>query len=199
MKSGRLVVVLLVLILAALIGVQWWMLPDPDRRNFEFFPNMVESLARDAQSPPLILDDGTVIDRRIPSDSVVRGHMPLMFDATPEGALLAGAALTNPIAADDQVALVRGAFIFNNYCIVCHGTAGLGDGPVTKRGVPPPPSFLLDNALNMKDGQMFHILTLGQKNMASYASQITQEDRWKVIRYVRTLQVVPEAVVEATP
>ena len=42
--------------------------------------------------------------------------------------------------------------------------------------------------MQMKDGQLFHILTHGQNNMASYASQLSREDRWNVIVYVRSLQ-----------
>ena len=47
----------------------------------------------------------------------------------------------------------------------------------------------------MKDGQLFHILTYGQNNMASYAGQISRDDRWNVIAYVRSLQakVAPTA------
>jgi mono/diheme cytochrome c family protein len=192
-NRGGIIVVALALTLVSLIVVQWLIQPDPSRRNYEFFPNMVESVARDAQNPPLVLDDGTIVDRRIPPGSVARGYLPLPFPATPEGALLAGQTLTNPIAADDLEAVARGALVFNTFCAVCHGPAGLGDGPVTKRGVPPPPSFLLDNAVNMADGQMYHVITLGQKNMSSYASQVTRDDRWKVIRFVRTLQESPEA------
>ena len=40
----------------------------------------------------------------------------------------------------------------------------------------------------MKDGQLFHILTYGQNNMPSYASQLSRDDRWNAILYVRTLQ-----------
>jgi mono/diheme cytochrome c family protein len=59
---------------------------------------------------------------------------------------------------------------------------------VTKQGVPPPPSLLAERALRMADGQMYHIITFGQGNMAAYASQVEREDRWRVINYVRELQ-----------
>jgi mono/diheme cytochrome c family protein len=55
--------------------------------------------------------------------------------------------------------------------------------------VPPPPSLVAGRALTLKDGQIFHILTYGQNNMASYASQIDREDRWRAILYVRSLQM----------
>jgi mono/diheme cytochrome c family protein len=48
----------------------------------------------------------------------------------------------------------------------------------------------------MKDGQLFHVLTYGQNNMPSYASQLSRGDRWNVILYVRTLQV---AAAQAAP
>ena len=78
--------------------------------------------------------------------------------------------------------------MFANYCAVCHGLAGLGNGTVTQRGVPPPPSLLAEHAQKMREGQMFHALTFGQNNMPSYASQLTREDRWNVIAYLRVLQ-----------
>ena len=57
-----------------------------------------------------------------------------------------------------------------------------------QRMLAPPASLVAGRALTLKDGQMFHILTYGQNNMASYASQIAREDRWRVILYVRSLQ-----------
>ena len=81
-----------------------------------------------------------------------------------------------------------GEFVFENYCATCHGAGGLGNGPVAQRGFPPPPSLLADKTRKMKDGHLFHVLTYGQNNMPSYASQISREDRWNVIGYVRSLQ-----------
>jgi hypothetical protein len=40
----------------------------------------------------------------------------------------------------------------------------------------------------MPDGQMFHLLTYGQGNMASYATHLTAEERWYVIGHIRNLQ-----------
>ena len=101
MKGSVTVIGLLVVALAGLIGAHWLILPDPSQRNYEFFPNMVESYARDAQSPPPVLDDGTALDLRPPEGSVARGYLPFEYPATPEGALLAGQELQNPFAADD--------------------------------------------------------------------------------------------------
>jgi mono/diheme cytochrome c family protein len=191
MKGGATVIGLLLVVLAMLIGSHWLILPDPSQRNYEFFPNMVESYAHDAQSPPPVLDDGTPLDLRPPEGSVARGYMPFEYPATPEGALLAGRELQNPFAADDAEAVARGAIVFSNFCAVCHGGAGHGDGPVTRRGVPPPPNLLLEHAVDMADGQMFHVISTGQGNMASYASQVERDDRWRAVLHVRRLQLPP--------
>ncbi len=56
--------------------------------------------------------------------------------------------------------------------------------------------------MKMKDGQIFHVLTFGQNNMPSYASQLSREDRWNVITYVRSLQKQaspPSAIAGAAP
>ena len=53
----------------------------------------------------------------------------------------------------------------------------------------PPPSLLADTTRAMPaEGKMFHILTLGYRNMPPYGSLIDREDRWRVISHVRTLQ-----------
>ncbi len=82
----------------------------------------------------------------------------------------------------------RGTEIYNTFCITCHGPSGLGDGPVTKRGFPPPPPLPTGKSIEMKDGQLFHILTYGQGSMAPMVSQLTRNRRWDAINYVRTLQ-----------
>jgi mono/diheme cytochrome c family protein len=111
--------------------------------------------------------------------------------------LRAGEELQNPFAHDNQRALERGRTVFANYCVVCHGGEGAGDGPVAQRGFPPPPSLQAEHALKMKDGQIFHVLTYGQNNMPSYASQLSSDDRWNAVVYVRSLQAKALAAMQA--
>ncbi len=70
---------------------------------------------------------------------------------------------------------------------------------VAKRGFPPPPSLVLEHAIKMKDGQMFHVATLGQGNMPGHAAQISRDDRWHVINHIRTLQADAQRKSAATP
>ncbi len=171
----------------ALIAANIVLRPHPARLNYEFLPQMAHAPRYSAFSAnPNFPDQKTL---HAPSTGTIpRGYMPLHYAATPQDALRAGEELKSPIDLNSQWARERGATVFANYCAVCHGLAGLGNGTVTQRGFPPPPSLLAEHAQKMKEGQMFHVLTFGQNNMPSYASQLSREDRWSVIAYVRTLQ-----------
>ncbi len=95
-----------------------------------------------------------------------------------------------------QASLQRGEAIYQVNCIVCHGPVGAGDGPVAKRGFPPPPPLTTGKSAQMKDGQLFHILTYGQGSMASMAAQLSRPRRWDVINYVRSMQQSAAASLE---
>lgn len=173
MRSG--VNQLLAMVLATVVGAFVSLDTKPTVPNWEFLPDMARSVPADAFAPTTLLARGQTLQPP-PPGTIPRGLMPLHYTTSPEDAARAGEELTNPFSSDDAEAAARGAVVFGNFCAVCHGGAGLGDGPVTLRGVAPPPSFAAENALKLKDGQMFHILTYGQKNMASYASQVSRED-----------------------
>lgn len=185
---GRIVLngFLLVLLLVS-VTLSWVLSPDPARPNFEFLPQMVHSPRFNAFSPnPNFLNGSTL--QQPEAGTIARGHMPLHYVATQQDALRAGEELKNPVQSGNARAHERGAFVFANFCAVCHGPGGAGNGPVAQRGYPPPPSLLAEHAIQMKDGQMFHALTYGQNNMPSYTSQLSPDDRWDVVLYVRTLQ-----------
>jgi mono/diheme cytochrome c family protein len=123
--------------------------------------------------------------------------MPLHFFATPADAIRAGEELTSPIAEDDSKARAAGAAVYRVNCAMCHGPQGHGDGPATKRGVPPPPSLITGKSMQMKDGQLMHVLTYGQGGMAAFGSQLTLDERWRAIAFVRDLQT--QAATAAPP
>lgn len=185
----------LLLALIASVTASWLMSPNPARPNFEFLPQMAHAPRYNAFAPNPNFANGATLQRPEPG-TIPRGMMPLHYAATPEDALRAGEELNSPVAPGNQRAGERGAFVFANFCAVCHGAGGAGNGPVAQRGYPPPPSLLAEHAQKTKDGQLFHILTYGQNNMPSYASQLSRDDRWNVILYVRTLQF---AAVPASP
>jgi mono/diheme cytochrome c family protein len=177
----------LFLALLAVFGLDLALRPDPGERNVDFVPEMVTSVAAEPFSASPVFADGKTLQTP-PAGAIVRGRPPLHYQATPADAARAGRELSNPFPAADAKAVARGATVYANYCQVCHGPAGKGDGPVAQRGFPAPPSLLAERAVGLPDGQIFHILTYGQGNMPPYAMQIGREDRWLAVLHVRELQ-----------
>lgn len=122
-----------------------------------------------------------------PANTVPRGFVPYKYRGKP---VEAEAGLMNPLAGDfSPQVLELGKKNYTIYCGVCHGETGKGDGKVAPSMLVPPKNLLADNARNMKDGRIFHIITDGQGLMGYYDTQITDEKaRWAVVNYVRTLQ-----------
>lgn len=169
-----------------------WIVKERDvrRPNYEFLPEtqMAYPVAYDSFSPNPNFADGLTL-RSPPKGTIARGHLPpLHYQPTPEDALRAGRELQNPFSEDDSRRLKRGSDVFGNFCQVCHGPIGDGNGPVTQRGFPLSASLLADRAVRIKDGQMFHVLTYGQGRMPALAAQLSPEDRWSAILHVRMLQ-----------
>jgi len=95
-----------------------------------------------------------------------------------------------PITAGD---LERGRERFNIYCAPCHDRTGSGHGMIVERGFPAPPSYHMDRLRQSPVGHLFEVMTKGQGTMASYASRVTVEDRWKIAAYIRALQLSQHA------
>jgi len=160
---------------------------DLSRRNIEIFTEMVYSEAAESFTASDSLPGG-VTQQSLVAGVVPRGPLPLRYGAGEEEAQRAGRELANPFSADDAVALGKGRKLYGVYCVLCHDPGGNGQGTVVRHGMLPPPSMHAVRATQMADGQMFHVLTYGQGNMASYAAQLTREERWQAILYVRELQ-----------
>ena len=163
---------------------------DVSRPNYEFLPEgqMALSPAYDSFAPNPSFPDSLTL-RTPPKGTVARGHPPLAYQLTLQDALRAGQILQHNFKPSELSARrERGTTVFTNYCQVCHGPLGQGNGPVTQGSFPPPSSLLAERAVLMKDGHMFHVLTYGQGNMPPFAAQLSREDRWSVILHVRMLQ-----------
>jgi len=100
----------------------------------------------------------------------------------------------------DLALLTRGQERFEIYCTPCHGAAGYGDGMVNQRAMEllnrgingtqwVQPKSLHEVALREQPiGQIFNSITNGVRTMPAYGSQITVEDRWAIVAYIRALQ-----------
>lgn len=173
--------------LCVLALLSWAIGGDTSEPNYEFLPGMVYSIPYDSFAANPNFPDGKTLQPPIPG-TIARGQLPLYLRATEKGAARASRELQNPFAPGDADQLRRGAKAYAIFCIPCHGPAGRGDGLVTQRGFPPPPSLLTYKSQTMADGQLFYILTRGQGNMPPYAAQVTFDDRWKIILHIRSLQ-----------
>ncbi len=87
-----------------------------------------------------------------------------------------------------ESSLRRGQERFNIYCSPCHDRTGTGRGLTVQRGFPPPVDLNGERVRNFADGEIFNVITRGVRNMPSYAAQIPEEDRWKIVAWVRVLQ-----------
>jgi len=101
-----------------------------------------------------------------------------------------------PIAKED---IERGQTRFNIYCTPCHGHVGDGNGMVVLRGFRQAASYYTDKLINAPVGHYFDVITNGYGAMPSYASRIQTDDRWRVIAYIRALQLSESATVADVP
>lgn len=99
--------------------------------------------------------------------------------------LKAGEQLSNPLVAEDS-GDGRGADMYDIYCRVCHGVAGGGDGSVGLKYNPQPMDLTLPYVQQQTDGQLYYTITHGGVIMPSYRFAMSQEDRWRIVQYLRT-------------
>jgi len=99
---------------------------------------------------------------------------------------MAAKMLKNPYDSTAEV-IAQGEVLYQKFCQHCHGATGQGDGEVGKKlgGVPAYNSARLKNVTG---GYVFHVITHGKGRMGPHASIVNQEERWKIVRFVQTLQ-----------
>jgi mono/diheme cytochrome c family protein len=83
----------------------------------------------------------------------------------------------------------RGQERYNVYCTPCHSRVGNGAGMIVQRGYRPAGNFHTDRLRGAPLGHFFAVITNGYGAMPDYAAQLTPEDRWAVVAYVRALQL----------
>lgn len=136
---------------------------------------------------------------RLPPANTVRrtpnGWLPYRLPNDSTGLRLADK-LKNPLDSTAEV-VAAGKALFEMYCDHCHGATGEGNGKVAQgveingvkkgnyNGVP---NYKSDALKNITEGHIFHVITYGKGLMWPHGSQISPEDRWKIAKYVKTLQ-----------
>jgi len=137
-------------------------------------------------------DDGYAM-RVAPVGTIARGFIPYQYES-PDSA---GLYMSNPTVATKEN-LELGQRKFLTYCSPCHGN--LAEGASRLRGqMPPGPDLRTEFYQNYEDGKLYHTITKGKGIMSGYEAQITREERWAIINYIRVLQKaygVPASVTE---
>lgn len=94
--------------------------------------------------------------------------------------------LVNPVAPDDS-SIARGERKFRKVCVPCHGVTLAGNGPVAANFMPPP-DLLASLTRGRKDGYIYTYIRHGGLVMPSYGPQVTAQEAWDVINYIRYMQ-----------
>jgi hypothetical protein len=104
----------------------------------------------------------------------------------------------NPLTINEDV-MHTGQRRFNTYCSPCHDRAGHGRGVVAQRSIWIPTNLHEPRVKGFNDGEIFNVITHGRRSMPSYRFQITEEDRWAIVAYVRALQRTTSGTLEEVP
>lgn len=88
-----------------------------------------------------------------------------------------------------QALIEHGRNRYMIYCVICHDPLGTGAGRVVERGYSKPPSYHIARLRQAPVGRLFAVVSEGYGSMPSYTKQISPEDRWAIVAYVKALQL----------
>ena len=154
------------------------------RPNYQYMPNMYESVAYETYSQSDAFLRGGVEAQLPPQGAIKRGFVPYeLANTTADYERSKGMVSPLDSLAYDEA---KAAELFTIYCAICHGDKGDGKGKLVQKekflGVP----SYKDRAITA--GSVFHVETYGLNSMGSYANQLNQKERWMVAAYVMKLK-----------
>ncbi len=169
----------------------------PDMAYSRAFETYIERDSTDFTNDPTQGDAKIFYNNRPVLGTVMRGE-DLTFLLTKDipgdtANYVASKAIQNPYMAPSAPDLKEAERLFLINCAICHGTALDGNGPLYKGGqgpFPAKPATLVGDAKYeaMPAGQMFYSVAYGKNLMGSYASQLTRQQRWMIIAYIKSKQ-----------
>ena len=150
--------------------------------------NMDQQDRKEAQEENRFFEDGRSMREPV-QGTVARGllkdNVALYEGLDNKGNMIA----SNPLELTKSF-LYRGKDRYEVFCTPCHGITGDGQGIIMtgRYGYVPAPTFHQDRLREVPDGEIYSAIHNGVRTMPSYSSQITVEDRWAIVAYVRALQ-----------
>ncbi len=162
---------------------------DSNKPNYQYMPNMYESVAYEtySESGAFNSENGSKgKEGQLPAKgSVKRGYVPYEFANSTSGYDAAKLNSKSPLDST-MVDMKKGQELFEIYCAICHGNAGNGKGKlVTQEKILGVPSYA-DRVIT--EGSVNHVLNFGLNSMGSYANQLDPQERWMVSAYVMKLK-----------
>ena len=103
----------------------------------------------------------------------------------------------NPLPRDDALCIEVGKEIYSRQCATCHGDAGHGDGPSAAHLDIKPADLASRRVATQTDGAVFWKIGEGHRPMPSFKNMVSEDGRWHVVLYLRTL-VPPASTQPAT-
>ena len=92
----------------------------------------------------------------------------------------------NPYSGDVSAAK-EGKKLYITYCSPCHGNSGKGDGLAAASVNPKPADHTSDAVQHETDGSLFWKMTEGRGPMVSYKQILTEQQRWQLVTFIKTL------------
>src|SRR5450631_837140 len=166
------------------------------RTPLEIFPDMNYQDKVKDQQPSAFFADGN--SARAPIPGTVAEEMPAVSDYWSTGKwddAHWGDGIPTHEAVDggrplqiDDANMARGRERYTISCAPCHGDAGDGKGITSKYGLNGAASYHVDRLRQEPDGQLFDTISNGKGQMLGYAYNVSIDDRWRIVMYLRALQ-----------
>jgi len=99
--------------------------------------------------------------------------------------------LVNPVAMGDTSALARGQVLYLRHCAVCHSPDGIGaQAPIAAKH-PTVAAYNVNGPIvaGYTDAYIYGMIRVGRGLMPPYGFRIPHYDRWRIVNYVRSLQI----------
>lgn len=98
----------------------------------------------------------------------------------------------NPVPTG-AAAISSGREVYRKECRSCHGMMGRGDGPKAAELDSRVPDMTSEKVQGQSDGALFWKITEGRGDMPSAKTALSEEERWMVVHYLRSLAKTPSA------
>lgn len=183
--------------IAALAFVAFACNNDKSTPGYTFMDDMYVSPSIETYEPTTQYSNG--MGAQLPVEGTVpRGYTVYDYPNTNEGYEAARTGLKMS-AAYKAIDAEQGKELYNIFCSSCHGEKGDGNGWLVQQekilGVP---SYSKDRLPEITEGSIYHVIVHGKNMMGSHASQLNEDERWKIVRYVLNLRGEEEAIPAAT-